>query len=201
MSNAQTIETSIELDRNFELYFDSLFKKFFSHLGVDASGDLDKTPLRFFKALKEMTSGYLEEPSKHLHVTFETESDDLVVIKQIPFSSLCEHHLMPFWGHVDVGYIPSGKVAGLSKFPRAVQALAHRLQIQERLTQQIRDTIQKTLEPLAVGVVVTATHSCMRCRGVRSTGSMTTSSLGGAFKTDVMARAEFFSILRGGQHE
>ena len=192
---AQTTATPIGESVSFEFYFTSVLKKFFQSLGLKDSTDIEKTPLRFLKALRELTDGYAHDPSTHLKVTFESNSDDLVVIRDIPFSSLCEHHLMPFWGSVDIGYIPNGRVSGLSKFPRAVQVLAHRLQIQERLTQQIRDAVQQSLTPLVVAVVVRATHSCMRCRGIRSTGEMITSSLCGVFKEGEAARAEFFSLL------
>jgi len=191
---AQDASPSLGKDSSFEFYFTSVFKKFFQSLGLKDSPDIEKTPLRFLKALRELTEGYLQDPKAPLKVTFEAASDDLVIIRNIPFSSLCEHHLMPFWGSVDIGYIPNGKVAGLSKFPRTVQVLAHRLQIQERLTQQIRDTINEVLDPLGVIVVVKATHSCMRCRGIRSTGEMVTSSVIGAFKEGT-AKAEFFSLL------
>lgn len=195
---AQTTAPPITDDTSLESRFTSVVSKFFSSLGLEQHEGIEKTPLRFLKALRELTDGYAQDPISHLRVTFESSSDDLVIIRDIPFSSLCEHHLMPFWGSVDIGYIPDGRVAGLSKFPRAVQVLAHRLQIQERLTQQIRDAIQQALDPVGVAVVVRATHSCMRCRGIRSTGEMITSSLCGVFKDGEAARAEFFSLLTKG---
>ncbi len=191
----QIFETSLDQNTSFEFYFTSVFRKFFSSLKLEPCEGIEKTPARFLKALRELTNGYQQDPSSYLKVTFESKSDDLVIIRDIPFSSLCEHHLMPFWGSVDIGYIPSGRVAGLSKFPRAVQALAHRLQIQERLTQQIREAIQQALDPKGVAVVVKATHSCMRCRGIRSTGEMITSSLCGVIKDSEASRAEFFTLL------
>lgn len=195
-ANTKAIESSI----NFEKHFDVLFKKFFSHLNLGDNKELEDTPRRFYKALQELTSGYKSDPRKLLSTTFQSKCDDMVVIKALPFNSLCEHHLMPFWGFVDIGYIPQGKVAGLSKFPRAVQALAHRLQLQERLTQEIRDAINEALKPLGVIVVARAIHTCMRCRGVRSTGEMITSSVVGLFKESSVVKAEFFSLL-GVHHE
>ena len=190
-SGPQTPSTSV----GFEAHFDILFKKFFLNLGLDKNPDLEKTPQRFLKALQELTEGYRLDPVRILSTTFATTSDDLVVIRDIPFNSLCEHHLMPFWGYATIGYVPKGKVAGLSKFPRAVQALAHRLQIQERLTQQVRDAIYTALDPQGIIVVMRATHSCMRCRGIRSTGEMITSSVCGMFKNKPEVRFEFFSLL------
>lgn len=199
-SMAQTPSTTLDVMRNnvaFENRFEALFKDFFTQIAFEDEEVFNNTPKRFLKALREMTEGYKQNPVELLSVKFKSDSHDLVIVKDIPFSSLCEHHLMPFWGVVHIGYIPSGFVAGLSKFPRAVQALARRLQIQERLTKEILQAIQTALDPLGVAVVVSATHSCMRCRGVKSTGEMTTSSVNGFLRTSEAARAEFFNLLKG----
>ena len=182
----------------FEQVFELSLRRFLENLSDDISVEtLENTPHRFLKALKEQTDGYGQDPVKLLSKTFVSDCDDLVVIRDIPFNSLCMHHGMPFWGQVDIGYIPNGKIAGLSKFPRAVQALAHRLQVQEHLTMQIRCAIDVALEPLGVGVRVNAIHSCMKCRGVKSTGRMITSCLSGVLRSVDAARAEFFSLLEG----
>ena len=195
---AQTASPSLDVMRNnvaFENQFEKVFREFFQQLQLTDEEVTTNTPKRFLKALREMTEGYKQDPVDFLSVTFKSESQDLVIIKDIPFSSLCEHHLMPFWGVAHIGYIPFNEVAGLSKFPRAVQALARRLQIQERLTKEIRTAIEMALSPIGTAVVISSTHSCMRCRGVKSTGEMTTSSLSGVLKTSDAARAEFFSLL------
>jgi len=168
------------------------------YLGEDVSREgLIETPYRVVKALKEMTWGYGADPKEILGKIFRTEYDEMVVVKDIPFVSLCEHHLMPFFGTASVAYIPSeGKVVGLSKIPRVVHALAARLQLQERLTQEIADAIDNpNLAPHGVAVVIRAVHSCMRFRGAKSQGEMVTSCLRGAFKDNPATREEFLRLM------
>ena len=134
----------------------------FEVLGEDSSRDgLQDTPFRFIEALAEHMAGYSENPALHLEKTFDVEHNDLVLIKDIPFNSLCEHHLAPFVGKVHIAYIPNSNITGLSKFGRVVEGFAKRLQVQERLTQQIADAIEEVLEPQAVAVIIEAEHTCM----------------------------------------
>ena len=130
--------------------------------------------------------------------TFDEKYDDLVVRRDIPFHSVCEHHLMPFEGMADVAYLPNGKVVGISKLARVVDAYAHRPQVQERLTSQVSDLLDRALEARGVAVVMSATHTCMTCRGVHKSGStMVTSSVRGICRSDARTRAEVLSILHG----
>ncbi len=164
-------------------------------IGEDVNREgLIATPGRVVRAFREMTDGYGAEPAKILATTFDEQSDEMIVVSNVEFTSLCEHHMLPFTGYATVGYLPQGRVVGLSKLPRLVDAFAHRLQVQERMTRQIAEAIDDTLKPLGVGVVVTAHHSCMGIRGVRkSNARMTTSALFGAMRDNGMARAEFLS--------
>lgn len=158
---------------------------------------LEDTPARVVKALREMTQGYHEDPAEILSRTFEESSDEIVLLKQIQFTSLCEHHLLPFMGHAAVGYIPRKRVVGISKLARIVQCYARRFQIQERMTTQIAEAVETHLRARAVGVVIEATHQCMVCRGVRQSETrMVTSALLGGFRRNARARAEFFSLVK-----
>ena len=167
-----------------------------SHLyGADAAF---KRCLRYFeKALRFLTSGYKQDPEKLLNgAMFSVTYDEMVVVKDIEFYSLCEHHMLPFFGKVHVAYIPNGKVIGLSKIPRLVEVFARRLQVQERLTRQIADAIQEAIEPQGVGVVIEARHLCMMMRGVEKQNSSTvTSAMIGVFQKQ-NTRAEFLSLVR-----
>jgi len=159
----------------------------------DRDGLLD-TPARVAKALREMTSGYLEDPAEILSRTFEETSDEMVILRGITFQSMCEHHLLPFLGTATVGYLP-GKVVGISKLARLVNCFARRLQIQERLTRQIADAVEKHLEARGVAVVIRAQHLCMACRGVRQQESeMVTSAMLGTLRSDATSRAEFLRL-------
>ncbi len=161
---------------------------------------LVKTPHRVFKAYEYMTSGYLQSPNDVLgEALFETDNDQMVIIKDIEFYSMCEHHLLPIIGRAHVAYIPNGKVVGLSKIPRMVDVFARRLQIQEQLTEQIAKAIDDVIAPKGVGVVIQARHMCMEMRGVEKTHSnTTTSALRGMFlKSDT--RKEFFDIINAPQ--
>jgi GTP cyclohydrolase IA len=172
-----------------------------SGLSVDLDSDgLRGTPERVARAWAEILGGYAEDPAKLFEAQFPSESyDELIVLSGISFHSTCEHHLLPFSGVAHVGYLPSlakGRVVGLSKLARVVDVFARRLQIQERMTRQIGDTLQKHLEPIGCGVIVQATHGCMVCRGVKKSGAqMTTSALYGLFKEPAL-RAEFMGFIR-----
>lgn len=162
------------------------------HQGVES------TPRRAADALMEMTGGY-DVDVDELFTTFERDGyDEMIVERGIPFVSLCEHHLLPFAGHAHVAYVPVDRIVGLSKLARLVDAYARRLQVQERLTVQVADAIDRNLAPLGSAVVVEATHSCMACRGARVPGVIcVTSALHGLFREDAAARAEALALMRG----
>ena len=170
----------------------------FDLLGENSSRDgLQDTPFRFIKALTEHMAGYSENPSLHLEKTFDVDHNDLVLVKDIPFNSLCEHHLAPFVGKVHIAYIPNQKITGLSKFGRVVEGFAKRLQVQERLTQQIADAIEEVLEPQAVAVIIEAEHTCMSGRGIKKHGASTvTSTMRGLFKENAPARGELLQLIK-----
>ena len=159
---------------------------------------LAQTPARVERMYAELTAGYATEPREVLNdAVFDVDYSEMVVVKDIPFHSLCEHHMLPFAGMAAVAYIPDGRVIGLSKIPRVVDMYARRLQIQERLTHEIADFLMDNLSPRGVGVVVEATHLCASMRGVRKPGMvMTTSAVLGLFRTSDKTRAEFFSHLQ-----
>jgi GTP cyclohydrolase I len=168
------------------------------HRGLDPDSEsLSETPERAFRAFIEMTAGYEIDPVGLLARTFAVEhSDEMVLVRGIDFTSLCEHHLLPFTGTAHVGYLPSHRVVGLSKIPRVVDAYAKRLQVQERLTLQIATTILDTLGALGCGVVITARHGCMCHRGICKPGAdMVTSAMLGRFRENGPARAEFLSLI------
>ena len=158
---------------------------------------LRNTPSRVHRMYAELTAGYHVDPERLLNgAIFDVDYSEMVVVKDIPFHSLCEHHLLPFFGTAAVAYIPRGRVIGLSKIPRVVEMYARRLQVQERLTQQVADFLMQRLEPTGVGVVVEATHLCAVMRGVRKPGTiMTTSAVLGLFRRNDKTRSEFFSHL------
>jgi len=165
--------------------------------GVDAKGTAD-TPKRVANMYDELLSGYATDPVELLNnAMFDVEYDEMVVVKDIDFYSLCEHHLLPFYGKAHVGYLPNQKVVGLSKIPRLVEMYARRLQVQERMTQEIAAIMDCLIEPAGVGVVVEAQHLCAAMRGVRKPNTvMTTSALRGLFKKNASTREEFFSHVR-----
>lgn len=169
-------------------------------IGEDPERDgLKDTPARVARMYAEIFAGLHEDPTEHLKVTFEAGHDEMVMVRDIPFYSLCEHHLVPFFGHAHVAYIPNrlGRVAGLSKFARLIDGFARRPQVQERLTTQIADAMEAALEPRAVLVVLDAEHLCMAMRGVRKPGSSTvTSAVRGLFRSDQSARAEALQFIR-----
>jgi GTP cyclohydrolase I len=181
-----------------------LIKEVLTRLGEDPRRDgLLQTPDRVDKALRFLTSGYRIDVHKIVNgALFEVKYDEMVVVKDIEFFSLCEHHLLPFFGKIHVAYLPRTKVIGLSKIPRIVDAFARRLQIQERLTQEVAQTIQETIDPLGVGVICEARHFCMMMRGVEKqhSGAMTSAMLG-AFRARKETRDEFLALVnhRGNQ--
>lgn len=165
--------------------------------GDDVNRDgLRETPFRVVKAYMEYTEGYRENPNEHLRKTFDVDHNELVIVRDIEFNSLCEHHFAPFYGRVHIGYIPNEKVTGLSKFGRMVDGYAKRFQVQEHLTTQIADAINDELDPLGVMVVIEARHMCMCGRGIRKgTSSTTTSAVRRQFKESAQLRNEFLSLI------
>ena len=163
---------------------------------VDREGLLE-TPRRVADMYAEVFSGLRQDPADVLRVGFEEGHQELVLVKDIPFYSMCEHHFLPFHGVAHVGYIPNGRVVGLSKLARALEILARRPQLQERLTSQLADVIMSTLEPAGVAVVIKAQHLCMTMRGIRKPGSDTvTSAMRGVFRREAATRAEFMSLIK-----
>jgi GTP cyclohydrolase I len=176
-----------------------LIQTLLKELGEDPGRDgLVKTPDRVASAMRFFTEGYDQDPAEVLQgALFDVEYDEMVLVREIDFYSLCEHHMVPFFGRVHVAYIPDKKVLGLSKIPRLVEIFARRLQVQERLTMQIAQTLDEVLQPKGVGVVVEAKHLCMMMRGVqKQNSSAITSSLRGEFETDPKTRSEFMGLLR-----
>ncbi len=175
-----------------------IIKNMLEEIGEDPGreGLLD-TPLRVSKAYEYLTSGYNKNIEEVLNeAVFNEKYDEMVLVKNIDFFSLCEHHMLPFYGKVHVAYIPNGKIVGLSKIPRIVEVFARRLQVQERMTQQIADTIEKYLQPTGVAVVSEAYHMCMMMRGVeKQNSSATASAVHGVFKEDARTRSEFLNLI------
>ena len=173
------------------------FKTLLKVTGRELDSGVEETPYRMMKALLEGTIGYSEDPKKHLEKTFDVHCDDLVVVKDIPFTSLCEHHVMPFFGVVHIAYVPGKKITGLSKFGRLVDGFSKRLQVQERLTQEIAEAIDEVLEPAAVAVYIEAEHTCMTLRGISKPGSKTVTTVyKGSFAYNSDLRKEFLSMIK-----
>lgn len=168
-------------------------------IGEDPAREgLEDTPRRIAEMYAEVFSGMHSDPREHLSVGFEVAHDEMVLLRDIPFYSMCEHHFLPFLGHAHVGYIPEGRVVGISKLARVVEGYARRPQIQEQLTSQIAEAIMETLEPDGVAVVIEAEHLCMTMRGVRKPGSrMMTSAMRGQFKRSSVTRSEFLALVHG----
>jgi GTP cyclohydrolase I len=183
---------------NKEEEFEQAITKVLELLGEDPKREgLLKTPNRVAKALQFLTEGYDQDPKEILNqALFSTSNDEMVLVRDIEFYSMCEHHMLPIIGRAHVAYIPNGKVVGLSKIPRIVNVYARRLQIQEQMTEQIADAILETIKPKGVAVVVHARHMCMEMRGVQKINSTTVSSaLRGLFKSDERTRNEFYNLI------
>ena len=176
-----------------------LVEAMLKELGEEPGRDgLTRTPRRVAKAMRYFTKGYEENPVEILNdALFEVTYDEMVIVKDIDFYSLCEHHMLPFFGRAHVAYVPNGKVVGLSKIPRVVEMFSRRLQVQERLTTDVAETLREVLQPKGVAVVIEAIHLCMMMRGVgQQNASAVTSSIHGEFETDPKTRAEFMDLIR-----
>ncbi len=179
--------------------YEELVREMLVRLGEDPDREgLSRTPARVEKAMRFLVKGYKDDPEALLRkALFTVGYDEMVIVKDIEMFSLCEHHLLPFFGKVHVAYIPNGKVIGLSKIPRLIEIFSRRLQIQERLTTQIAEAIQNAITPQGVGVVIEARHLCMMMRGVeKQHSSAVTSSMLGCFRNEVETRTEFLSLIR-----
>ena len=175
-----------------------LIRDFLAELGEDTKREgLLKTPARVARMYEYLTKGYKQDIGEVMNgAVFEEKYSEMVIIKDIDFFSMCEHHLIPFFGKCHIAYIPNGRIVGLSKMPRIVEVFARRLQVQERMTQQIADTLYQHLKPLGVAVVMEAQHMCMIMRGVEKLNSIaTTSAMLGAFRNDVKTRSEFLTLI------
>ena len=192
MSAAQPEERPVDNPR-----IEAAVREILAAVGEDPDRDgLADTPKRVARMYGEVLSGLHLDPARHLEVTFEEDHHEMVLVKDIPFDSLCEHHLLPFQGRAHVAYVPNGRIVGLSKIARVVEEYARRPQVQERLTSQVADLLMDRLQPQGVGVVLEATHTCMTMRGIRKPGSlMVTSAVRGTFKSRTETRAEFMSFL------
>jgi len=188
------IATPVDLER-----IERAWREILEAIGEDPGREgLRDTPARVARMYAELFEGLKVDPKDFLRVGFESGHEEMVILKDIPFYSICEHHFMPFHGVAAVGYIPDGRVVGLSKLARAVEAYARRPQIQEQLTGQIADAIMEVLQPDGVAVVIEAEHLCMTQRGVKKPGSrMVTSATRGLFRKNEVTRAEFLSLVRG----
>src|SRR6186997_3641548 len=176
-----------------------IIRQLLAGLGEDPSREgLRDTPMRVEKSMRFLTSGYDADIDTVLNnALFTVNYNEMVIVKDIDFYSLCEHHLLPFFGRCHIAYIPKGRVIGLSKIPRLVEVFARRLQIQERMTSQIAETIREKIDPLGVGVVIEATHLCMAMRGVEKQNAYAiTSAMLGGFQTDARTRTEFLELIR-----
>ena len=174
------------------------YKEVLKLLGEDPEREgLVKTPMRVAKAMQVLTRGYTQDPHKVLtDALFAEKYDQMVIVKDIDFFSMCEHHMLPFYGKAHVAYIPNGHITGLSKIARVVECYARRLQVQERLTVQIRDCIQEALNPMGVAVVIEASHMCMQMRGIeKQQSATTTSAFTGIFLSDHRTREEFMTLI------
>jgi GTP cyclohydrolase IA len=192
------------LDEAREREFAELTRRQLELLGEDPARDgLLRTPDRVAKAFQFLTRGYWQDPIQVLNdALFDVKSDEMVIVKDIDFYSLCEHHLLPFFGRCHIAYLPRNKVVGLSKLPRLVDVYARRLQVQERMTTEIARTIEELIKPQGVAVVIEAQHLCMAMRGVEKQNSYAlTSSMLGAFRDDARTRAEFLDLIRHHRRE
>ena len=197
MTPSSTLEAATLADVSTQ----DLYRELLSRLGEDPERDgLMGTPQRMEKSMAFLTRGYTQDVTEVLHdALFDVDYDEMVMVKDIEFYSMCEHHLLPFFGKAHVAYVPNGKVIGLSKIPRLVDMFARRLQVQERLTREIAEAVAGAIRPQGVAVVLEASHLCMMMRGVEKQHSTTvTSAMLGVFKTQLQTRNEFLALVRGG---
>ena len=187
-------ETKVDLAR-----IERAMREVLAAVGEDPDREgIQETPARVARMYAEMFQGLHQDPRVHLQKFFTEQYDEVVLVRDISFCSMCEHHLLPFTGHAHIGYIPNGKVVGLSKLARVVEVIARRPQVQERLTEQVANLLVEELEVKGVAVVVEASHSCMTIRGVRKPGSMTvTSSMKGIFRSHLSSRSEIMQLIYG----
>ena len=194
-----TTPDSLEEITLASLSTENLYRELLSRVGEDPTRDgLRDTPKRMEKSMAFLTRGYSMSVEDVLHkALFDVDYDEMVIVKDVEFFSMCEHHLLPFFGKAHIAYVPNGKVIGLSKIPRLVDMFARRLQVQERLTRQIADAIKEAIQPQGVAVILEAQHLCMMMRGVeKQHSSTTTSAMLGVFKTQLQTRTEFLSLVK-----
>ena len=202
MVNKSKMNAILESDGLKDFSTEDIYRELLRRMGEDPNRDgLLATPARVEKSMAFLTKGYREDPHELLRgALFDVDYDEMVIVKDVEMFSLCEHHMLPFFGRVHVAYIPKGKVIGLSKIARLVEIFARRLQVQERMTRQIADAIQETIAPQGVGVVIEARHLCMMMRGIEKQNSSTvTSAMVGVFQKKE-TRAEFLSLVRPSMH-
>ena len=199
MKTKQESETDIKRETlNSANDLEFLYAQIIEKIGEDPNRQgLERTPLRAATAMEFLTSGYKQDLTKVLNqAIFDEDYDEMVIVKDIEFYSLCEHHILPFWGKCHVGYLPRKRIIGLSKIPRIVDMFSRRLQVQERLTREIAETLESAIEPTGIGVVMEAQHMCMMARGVEKQASkMTTNAMLGTFRDDSSTRAEFLRCI------
>jgi len=194
-----TTPDSLEEVTLASLSTENLYRELLTRIGEDPTRDgLIDTPKRMAKSMEFLTHGYTMDAGEVLHnALFDVDYDEMVIVKDIEFFSMCEHHLLPFFGKAHIAYVPNGKVIGLSKIPRLVDMFARRLQVQERLTRQIADAIDEAINPQGVAIILEAQHLCMMMRGVeKQHSSTTTSAMLGVFKSQLQTRNEFLSLVR-----
>ncbi|PKR80568.1 GTP cyclohydrolase I FolE [Brumimicrobium salinarum] len=197
------MENKFDYDENITLKLTEVYKEVLKDLGEDPQREgLLKTPERVAKSVQFLTQGYKQDPDEILKsALFDEDYSEMVIVKDIEVYSQCEHHMLPFFGKAHIAYIPDGKIVGLSKLPRIVDAYARRLQVQERLTLEIRDCIQRTLNPKGVAVVLECSHMCMQMRGVeKQNSSTTTSAFKGLFMQNDSTRKEFINLIQANLH-
>ncbi|HJM38719.1 MAG TPA: GTP cyclohydrolase I FolE [Planctomycetota bacterium] len=193
------MNTPTSLNQRKDSTMESLVEAMLEQIGEDPKREgLLKTPQRVTETLADLTNGYQRSLEETVNgAIFHEDASEMVLVKDIEFYSLCEHHMLPFFGKIHIGYVPDGRIVGLSKLPRIVEMFARRLQVQERMTLQIAEAIESILSPLGVGVVCEASHLCMMMRGVaKQSSSATSSAMLGIFRSDARTRSEFLSLIR-----
>jgi GTP cyclohydrolase I len=192
----RNLKTPVDLKR-----IEAAVREILLAIGDDPDREgLQETPQRVARMYAELFSGLRKDPAVILHRTFKEKYDEMVVVKNIAFESMCEHHLLPFFGKAHIAYLPNGRIVGLSKLPRIVEIFAHRPQVQERMTEELADLVMLELDARGVGVVLEASHTCMSIRGVRQADSIcTTSAMRGVFQSNQSTRAEFMALIQTGK--